>query len=531
MAVSRVPQAARQADLIDAITDYAFYFLDKAGVILRRNLCVDHIDGYWAKELLGLHLSALFTLEDRNAGKPGNILSRAEKGGRDEFIGWIRRKDGSRFWGRLTINPMFDGGRKLTGFACVVRDITDRYEARRRLDKMQDELAEARKMQAIGQLIGGIAHDFSNILMVILGNAENARALAARNDAPADLQAAIDRVMRGGERAAGLVQNLAAYAHESPAARSEAIRTDGFLRRLPAVLRSRMSPMPPVDVVGDSVWSMLGDESRLFDAVAELVANAAEAGAPSARVVVEAANVVLDADYCTHNPEVSPGPYVLIAVTDTGEGMTKETASRALEPYFSTRTMGTSRGLGLTRAYGVVKEAGGHIKIYSERGLGTTVKLYLRASDAAGLPDEAGATIPVAFVNETVLVTEDDPDVRTYVTQVLRELNYRVFAVESAEAALELLERREIRPDLLLSDVVLPGMGGKQLAEAVLERHPSTKILFMTGFGRNAVLRGGRIQVGFGLLQKPISRDVLADSVRAILDPPPGSGRRRKMDG
>lgn len=532
MAHSRAVEADQQVSFVDTVTDYAIYFFDKAGHIRHRNLPVDHIDGYLAKDLPGIHLRALFTPEDQGHGLPAAILGRAEREGRDEFIGWLCRKDGSRFWGRLTINPVRDKADRLTGFAGVLRDITDRYEALRRLDRMREELAEARKMQAIGQLIRGIGHDFSNILMIILGNGEIARTLADRSDVPADLRTAIDRVMHGGQRAATLVQGLAAFAHEGPlTAKSAPIAINAFLERLPATLRSRLASPIGIEVIGQGLWSALGDEARLADALVELAANSAEAMAGSGRVVIEAANVFLDADYCTHNPEVSPGAYVQIAVTDTGEGMSKETLSRALEPYFSTRARTASRGLGLARVYGIVKEAGGHIKLYSEQGVGTTVKLYLRTLDAGEAVVQSEISVPVAFVNETVLVVDDDPDIRGHVVRVLRELNYRVFAAESSEAALELLEQRDIRPDLLLSDVVMPGIGGQQLADEVLRRHPGTKVLFMTGFGRNAVLRSGKIQPGFGVLQKPVGRQMIADSVREILDPPLAARRRRRMDG
>jgi CheY-like chemotaxis protein len=241
------------------------------------------------------------------------------------------------------------------------------------------------------------------------------------------------------------------------------------------------------------------------------------------RLTIEASNVLLDESYCADNAEVRPGQYVLIAVTDEGVGMREEVATRAFEPFFTTKETGQGTGLGLSRVYGFVKQSGGHVKIYSEPGHGTTVRVYLpRARDdkkKAGESPVQRAAPPSAYGKEIILVVEDDADVRDFICGTLEELKYTVLQAHDAASALQVLER-ESKIDLLLTDVILPGPNGRELANAVLAQRPGLKVLFMTGYSRNAIVHQGRLDEGVQLIQKPLTQDSLAAKVRAVLDLP-----------
>lgn len=238
------------------------------------------------------------------------------------------------------------------------------------------------------------------------------------------------------------------------------------------------------------------------------------------RLTIEAANTYLDATYCQSIPELSAGQFVVICISDTGEGMDTDVVSRAFEPFFTTKEIGHGTGLGLSQVYGFVKQSGGHVKIYSEVGQGTTVKLYFPRFTGELLDDEIEATENLAKgeQGQTILLVEDDKDVRNYLTDALRDLQYRVLAAANAEVALRLLAEENIRIDLLLTDIVMPGMNGRELGEKAIQMRPSLKVLYMTGYSRNAVVHHGRLDRGVDLLQKPISTQVLASRLRDALD-------------
>jgi CheY-like chemotaxis protein len=237
------------------------------------------------------------------------------------------------------------------------------------------------------------------------------------------------------------------------------------------------------------------------------------------KLTIETSNAFLDQDYCRANPEVLPGQYVLISVTDNGTGMTKEVAEHAFEPFFTTKIVGQGTGLGLSQVYGFVKQSGGHVKIYSERGEGTTVKIYLPRLTAAITPDEAAvAGGGGEGSGEAILVVEDDNDVRAYIVEVLRSLNYHVLEAQDAESALGVFERNSEDVDLLLTDVVLPGVNGRELARRLRMRRPHMKVLFMTGYSRNAIIHQGRLDPDVELIQKPITQADLAGRIRDLLE-------------
>ena len=375
-------------------------------------------------------------------------------------------------------------------------------------------------MEAVGQLTGGVAHDFNNLLMVIIGNLEVAQRNAeAEQGSVARLKRAIDGAIRGAQRAATLTQRLLAFSRRQPLD-PKPIDLNKFVVGEVEFLQRTLREKIQVEAVGGAgLWKVAADVNQLQAALLNLAVNARDAMPQGGKLTIETGNAFLDEDYCRANPDVQRGQYVLIAVTDNGTGMTQEVMNRAFEPFFSTKTVGEGTGLGLSQVYGFIKQSGGHIKIYSEPAEGTTVKIYLpRISvDAAAEPEDDSMEQVPAERGETILVVEDDDDVRAYLVETLDDLDYRVLRAHDSVAALEFL-RQNTRIDLLLTDVVLPGMNGRELSRKAQSLRPGLKVLFMTGYSRNAIVHQGRLDADVELIQKPITQDQLSARIRTLLD-------------
>jgi CheY-like chemotaxis protein len=293
-----------------------------------------------------------------------------------------------------------------------------------------------------------------------------------------------------------------------------------YLSGLSDFLQRSLGELVQLEVAGaPGLWAIEVDQPQLESCLVNLAVNARDAMPQGGKLTVEALNQVLDHEYCRLNPEVAPGQYVLICVSDTGYGMPPEVLSRAFEPFFTTKEIGQGTGLGLSQVYGFVKQSNGHIKVYSEPGQGTTVKLYFPRSgvSTAGL-DEEDDTPPANADRETILLVEDDKDLRSYLVEVLRDLNYSVIAAQDPVVAIGLLDQREIRIDLMLTDVVMPGMNGRELSRRARQVRPDLKVLFMSGYSRNAVVHQGRVDMDVQLIQKPVSVHALASRIRDMLD-------------
>jgi CheY-like chemotaxis protein len=324
--------------------------------------------------------------------------------------------------------------------------------------------------------------------------------------------------MHGAQRAATLTKRLLAFSRQQPL-NPALLDVNRVLNGLSDFLRRALGEDISLEIVGGGgIWPVEADTAELEAAILNLAVNARDAMPEGGKLTIEAGNSYLDDSYCRRHVDVRPGQYVQIAVTDTGSGMTREVIERAFEPFFTTKESGQGTGLGLSQVYGFVKQSGGHVKIYSETGEGTTVKIYLprffgkasAAEEAAGAPSRSRSA-------ETVLVVEDDDDVRAYVVEALAALGYQVLEAAEAESALRLLgEHPNVK--LLLTDVVMPGLNGRKLAQEAKLRRPELKILYMTGYSRNAIVHQGRLDLGVDLLQKPITSDQLAAAVRKALD-------------
>ena len=513
---------ARFQRLVEAVVDYAIFQLDPGGVVVTWNSGAQRIKGYTADEIVGQHFSRFYTEEDRKAGVPARALETAAREGRFESEGWRVRKDRSKFCAFVVIDPIRNERGELIGFAKVTRDITERMEAQRVLRAAQEQLAASQKLDAVGQLSGGIAHDFNNLLMIVIGNLETAQRYAKAVQTPnPNLERSIANAVRGAQRAAALTSRLLAFSRRQPLD-PKPLDINRFLTSAADFLQRSLGEIMEVEVVGSAgAWQIEADPSQLEAALVNLAINARDAMPGGGKVTIEATNIFADEDYCRSNPELSPGQYVLICVSDAGTGMPPDVLSRAFEPFFTTKELGHGTGLGLSQVYGFVKQSGGHVKIYSEVGQGTTVKIYLprytRKADQEE-QEEAETNAARGEQGEVILIVEDDDDLRAYLSEVLRGLGYRVLAAANAKAALPILEQVSRRVDLLLTDVVMPGMNGRELGRRAQEIRSSLRVLYMTGYSRNAVVHHGRLEKGVELLQKPIAQAHLANRVRDLLD-------------
>jgi signal transduction histidine kinase/CheY-like chemotaxis protein len=392
-------------------------------------------------------------------------------------------------------------------------------ERTEQLRKSEEGLRQAQKMEAVGQLTGGVAHDFNNLLQVILGNLE-----AIQRHVPEDsgrLQRAVKQAMGGARRAASLTQQLLAFSRRQPLD-PKPIDVSALVGGMSDLLHRTLGETISIETVnGAGLWRVEADANELEAAILNLAVNARDAMPNGGRLTVETGNAHIDENYAKSQAEVRPGQYVMISVSDTGSGMDEETLRQAFEPFFTTKPVGKGTGLGLSQVYGFVKQSGGHVRIYSELDQGTTVKIYLPRllRDSAAVHQSSDEEpIPEGQKTETILVVEDDHDVRAYSVESLRELGYRVLEAHDGHSALRLLAQ-EKNVDLLFTDVVLPaGMTGAQLAAHARGMRPDLKVLFTTGYARNAIVHQGRLDAGVHLLTKPFTFDALAIRVRDVLD-------------
>jgi signal transduction histidine kinase/ActR/RegA family two-component response regulator len=430
------------------------------------------------------------------------------------------RKDGTRFFASVVIDAIKDQSGRVIGYAKITRDITERLEAQAALKHAQEQLAAAQKMEAVGQLSGGIAHDFNNLLMIVLGNLESAERHAKRVEGNANLLRSIHNATRGAQRAAALTSRLLAFSRRQ-ALDPKPLDITKFISGYVEFLQRTLGETIAIEAVGNAgVWKIEVDPNQLESALVNLAINARDAMPAGGKLTLEAANVFADEEYLRAMPELSPGQYVVVCVSDTGVGMPDDILNRAFEPFFTTKDIGHGTGLGLSQVYGFVRQSGGLVKIYSEVGQGTAVKMYFpRLIGAAEEIEEKREELyPAGDVGETILVVEDDKDLRGYIGEVLRALNYRVLSAANAQAALTILLQEQERVDLLLTDIVMPGSNGRELARRAHEFRPGLPVLYMTGYSRNAVVHHGRLDEGVHLLQKPVNQARLAARIREILD-------------
>jgi PAS domain S-box-containing protein len=390
----------------------------------------------------------------------------------------------------------------------IGRDMTDWV-------KLEAQLRQAQKMDAIGQLTGGIAHDFNNILTTIISTSELLGDALADNPKLAELVKFIDEA---GERGAELVRRLLAFARKQPLEARPVDLNDMVSRMVVILQRTLGEDIAVKAVLAEGLWSALADPSRLEDAILNLSVNARDAMPKGGRLVIETANVHLDEHYAAQNADVTPGDYVALIVTDSGTGMAPGVAERAFEPFFTTKSVGHGTGLGLSMVYGFAKQSRGHVKIYSEIGHGTSVKLYLPKVATAAAAVETHAPVPHVGGREAILLVEDDAAVRVVAVTILESLGYQVWQAEDGQAALAIL--KSSKPiDLLFSDLILPNaMSGQELLRQAREHRPGLKALFTSGYSASFIAARGEADETVPLLGKPYRKQKLAEAIRTVLD-------------
>ena len=387
------------------------------------------------------------------------------------------------------------------------RDITDRA-------KTEERLAEAQRMESVGHLTGGVAHDFNNLLQVIRGNLELLEKRVAGDERA---QRALKNAIHGADRAAQLTRQLLAFARRQPLD-PQAINLSRLVREMAELLRRTLGEAVEVEtVIGGGLWNTMADPAQVESAVLNLALNARDAMPDGGRLTIEVANAALDEAYAREQPGVVAGQYVLLAVSDTGTGMAEEVRKKVFDPFFTTKADGKGSGLGLSMVYGFVHQSNGHIRLYSEPGQGTTVRIYLPRTRQAVASVVESETVRREGAGEMILVVEDEEGVRSAAVALLEELGYRCEEASDAQSALELV-RSGAKIDLVFTDVVMPGpLSCRQLAEAIEQARPGLPVLFTSGYTENAIVHHGRLDSGLRLLSKPYSREEMARKVAAAL--------------
>jgi signal transduction histidine kinase/CheY-like chemotaxis protein len=393
------------------------------------------------------------------------------------------------------------------GMVFTARDVTESKHA-------EIAVRQAQKMESIGQLTGGIAHDFNNLLQIIIANLD----LVLRKISDEAVQKRVKDALIGAERGSKLTRQLLAFARRQPL-KPEPVNLARMMRDLTELLRRSLGENIEIEeIVAAGIWHALADRSQIENAVVNLAINARDAMENGGKLIIELSNAFLDEAYARYHDDVKPGQYVMIAVSDTGSGMDKETIARAFDPFFSTKPEGKGTGLGLSMVYGFVKQSGGHIKIYSELGVGTTIKLYLPRSIQTEAPQVIAPDDKIGGHGETILIVEDDPSVQAAVVLMIQDLGYKTLQAGSGAETLEILQSSQ-PIDLMFTDVVMPGeMQGRKLAAAAKELRPNLKIVFTSGYTENSIVHNGRLDDGVHLISKPYRKNDLVRKLRTVLD-------------
>jgi PAS domain S-box-containing protein len=504
--------------LVQGVTDYALYKLDPDGLITSWNTGAERIKGYSANEVIGKHFSLFYTTEDRAAGIPAQALEGARHNGRYELEGWRVRKDGTQFWANAVLDAIRDDNGRLIGFAKITRDLTERRQAQLELQRSQEQLVQSQKMEAIGQLTGGLAHDFNNMLAGISGSLELMKEQLAQGRFNG-FERYIATAQGAASRAAALTHRLLAFARRQTLD-PRPVNANKLISSIEEMIQRTVGPAIHIEtVLAIGLWPTLCDANQLENVLMNLCINARDAMPDGGRITIETANSWIE-ERAAQQRDMTPGQYVTICVSDTGRGMTADILARAFDPFFTTKPLGQGTGLGLSMVYGFAKQSAGQVRLYSEVGDGTSVHLYLPRHRGEVADEEEEPQVdqaPKATAGETVLVVDDEPSVRMLVTEVLGELGYSSIEAADGASGLKVL-RSDVRIDLLISDVGLPGgLNGRQMADAARVNRPNLKVLFITGYAENAAIGNGHLEPGMHVLTKPFALDRLAARIRSII--------------
>jgi len=477
---------------------------DARGLLLAVNHAWTGLLGWPEDKLVATNVLDLIHPDDADAVR--EQMARLERGERTlDFESRLRTEEGS--FRRVSWTAAAEEGL----FYSVGRDVTAQRD-------IEDRLRQSQKMEAIGHLTGGIAHDFNNLLQGITGSLDlvTRRMTQGRSG---DVHRFISAAMTSANRASALTHRLLAFSRRQPLD-PQPVKANRLVASIEDLLRRTIGERIELEfVLAGGLWPTLCDANQLENAILNLCINARDAMPDGGKLTIETCNAHLDGQYAASVRDVRPGQYVCICVTDTGTGMSQDTISRAFDPFFTTKPLGQGTGLGLSMIYGFARQSEGYAKIYSELGKGTTVKLYLpRHRD----PEEVVETSPIVLEDnraeqgETILVIEDDPVVRGLIVELLDELGYHAIEAKDGPSALALLQA-EGRIDLLVTDIGLPGLNGRQVADAARVKRPDLRVLFMTGYAENATLANGFLEYGMEMITKPFPMDVLAQRLTKMM--------------
>jgi PAS domain S-box-containing protein len=487
--------------LVQGVTDYAIFMLDTEGCVTSWNAGAQRIKGYAPDEIIGEHFSRFYTAEDLEAGASKRAIETARQTGRYEAEGWRVRKDGTRFWASVVLDAIRDEDGELIGFAKITRDMSDKREAQLRLEESREQLFRSQKMEALGQLTGGLAHDFNNLLTAILGAAD----LAARNLGDEErLKRMIDGIRNSAQRGAGITRQLLAFARAQQL-ELKTIDVRAFLADVTTLLRpSIRSNIDLLIEVSDHVWNVDADAGALELSLLNLAFNARDAMKEGGTLKISATNELLKGQ-----PDGLRGEYVALRVSDTGEGMPAEVVERVFEPFFTTKSYGEGTGLGLSQVFGFAKQIGAAVTVESTPGEGSTFTLFLPVTRGAIAGD---AKVDSEHSLGRVLVVEDDSLVAELAAGMLDELGFEAVVTHSAKEALQRLSGEQ-RPTVVFSDIVMPGgISGIELARKIRDRFPELPVLLTSGYSEKVTATEG-----FPLLQKPYDMEALAAALGALL--------------
>jgi PAS domain S-box-containing protein len=511
----RADQVIREAGerintVIDTVVD-GVILIDAKGIIQTFNPACETLFRYTKEEVIGQNVKILMPKVWRD--EHDTYLSNYHRTGVRKIIGSGRevkgqRKDGSTFPMDLSVGEAKQNGESV--FVGIIHDLTDRK-------RTEEQLVQAQKMETVGQLSGGIAHDFNNLLTVIVGNAEF---LSEQLKARQDLRNLAEDIGRAGERGAELTQRLLAFSRRQTLTPVE-FDCNELLDSMHKLLRRTLREDITVNTdFEDDLRVAFADRAQLESAIINLALNAQDAMQNGGCLSITTANISLDGQYHALHPEVRPGEYVLIAITDNGDGMPKEVLDHVFEPFYTTKEVGKGSGLGLSMVYGFVKQSNGHVSVYSEPGLGTTVRIYLPAlaTEFEKTPELALVAEIHATGNEVILIVEDDPFVRSYAVMCLRSLGYIVIAAVDGNDALQKLSS-EASIDVLFTDIVMPGgISGWELADRALQQRPNLRVLLTSGYALDTIAGRSRVRDGSVILTKPYRKSELARRLRDVVE-------------
>jgi len=489
--------------LLDGAADYAIFMLDTSGNVRSWSTAAQKMFGYTASEIHNNHFSCFYPQNTREAKIPQAELRIAGAHGRHEDTGLRVRKDGTEFWANVVLCPLVGDQGELKGFSNVTRDISERKQAEEILNRKEEELYQARKMEAIGRLAGGVAHDFNNLITGIIGLSEDLRDSAQLDDLG---RGDIEEIIKAARRASNLTRQLLAFGRRQISS-PQILNLNTIIKDLEKMLRRLLgADVELVVLLGSEIGNVKMDPAHIEQIIINLIMNARDA--------------ILGAGCITLETSRS-GSSVSLQIRDTGTGMTEETLKHLFEPFYTTKATGKGTGLGLATVYGIVKQNQGDIFVDSRLGAGTTFKILFPETIEKGTATVGGnqnGVSPSTHEEKTLLVVEDEAIVRKAITRALRKGGYQVLTATSAEEAIALCISGEEKIDLLLTDVVLPGMNGQELAGRLLSTYPGLSVLYMSGYSENVIAHRGILEPGIHFIEKSFTSQSLLEKVRFVLN-------------